>query len=132
MTNIQLSQENMKFVTERHLASLTIVTRTGRPHVTPVGFTWDQEANLIRVITWAGSTKVKLLERSPEPLRAAVCQVDGGRWITFEGNAIVSDNHERCQAGTSRYAERYSPPKDRGEDRRVIEISIDRVLGRNT
>ena len=132
MTNIQLSQENMKFVTERHLASLTIVTRTGRPHVTPVGFTWDQEAKIIRVITWAGSTKAKLLERSPEPLRAAVCQVDGGRWITFEGNAIVSDNHERCQAGTSRYAERYSPPKDRGEDRRVIEISIDRVLGRNT
>ncbi len=131
MAEITLSSENMEFVTERHLASLTIVTSSGRPHVTPVGFTWDEKENLVRIITWAGSTKAKLLDRSPEPLRAAVCQVDGGRWITFEGNATVTADPERCQEGTSRYAKRYSPPKDRGEDRRVIEICVDRILGRN-
>ena len=132
MAEITLSSENMEFVTERHLASLTIVTSSGRPHVSPVGFTWDEKENLVRIITWAGSTKAKLLDRSPEPLRAAVCQVDGGRWITFEGNATVTADLERCQEGTSRYAKRYSPPKDRGEDRRVIEIRVDRILGRNT
>ena len=82
MADILLSEEVIDFVTERHLASLTIVTPRGRPHVTPVGFTWDNEKNLVRVITWAGSTKVKILQRSQTPLRAAICQVDGGRWIT--------------------------------------------------
>ena len=69
MERIELSPEMTEFVTERHLASLTIVTPTGRPHVTPVGFTWDQERQLVRVITWAGSTKAKicLLYTSPSP-----------------------------------------------------------------
>ena len=132
MTEITLSQENMEFVTERHLASLTIVTPSGRPHVTPIGFTWDEQENLVRIITWAGSTKAKILQRSLSPLRAAVCQVDGGRWITFEGDATVTADPQRCSEGTKRYAKRYSPPKDRGEDRRVIEIRVDRLLGRNT
>ena len=132
MADILLSEEVIDFVTERHLASLTIVTPSGRPHVTPVGFTWDNEKNLVRVITWAGSTKVKILQRSQTPLRAAICQVDGGRWITFEGDATVTADPERCLEGTQRYAQRYSPPKDRGDDRRVIEILVDKVLGRKT
>lgn len=132
MEDILLSEEVIDFVAERHLASLTIVTPTGRPHVTPVGFTWDNEKNLVRVITWAGSTKVKILQRSQTPLRAAICQVDGGRWITFEGNATVIADPKRCLEGTQRYAQRYSPPKDRGDDRRVIEILVDKVLGRKT
>ena len=130
MELIELSPEMQKFVTERHLASLTIVTTTGRPHVTPVGFTWDQENQLIRVITWAGSTKVKILQRSEHPLKAAICQVDGGRWVTLEGTAVVSADELRCSEGTERYATRYSEPKDRGEDRRVIEITVNRILGR--
>ena len=61
MERIELSSEMTQFVTERHLASLTIVTPKGRPHVTPVGFTWDEERQLVRVITWAGSMKAKIL-----------------------------------------------------------------------
>ena len=41
MKRLELSPEMTQFVTERHLASLTIVTPKGRPHVTPVGFTWE-------------------------------------------------------------------------------------------
>ena len=130
MDRIELSPEMTEFVTERHLASLTIVTPTGRPHVTPVGFTWDQERQLVRVITWAGSTKAKILDKSVNPLRAAVSQVDGGRWITLEGSAIVTDDKEKCLEGTRRYAQRYSEPKNRGDDRRVIEVTIERVMGR--
>ena len=59
MEIIKLTPEMKNFVTERHLASITIVTPTGRPHVTPVGFTWDEETQLVRIITWAGSTKAK-------------------------------------------------------------------------
>ena len=130
MKKIELTPEMTQFVTERHLASLTIVTPKGRPHVTPVGFTWDEEQQLVRVITWAGSTKAKILDKAGNSLRAAVSQVDGGRWVTLEGSAVVTADEEKCREGTRRYAQRYSEPKDRGDDRRVIEVAIERVMGR--
>ena len=130
MKKTELTTEMKQFVTERHLASLTLVTPEGRLHVTPVGFTWDENQKLVRVITWAGSMKSKILTRADTPLRAAVSQVDGGRWITLEGKAIVTDDMERCLEGTRRYAQRYSEPKDRGDDRRVIELSVERIMGR--
>lgn len=125
----ELSPEMQAFVTARHLASLTIVRPDGRPHVTPVGFTWDAGAGLVRVITWNGSVKARLLHASG-PLRAAVCQVDGGRWVTLEGVAEITADPDRCQDGVERYAARYSEPKDRGADRRVVEIAVDKVMGR--
>ena len=130
MKKTELTTEMKQFVTERHLASLTLVTPEWRPHVTPVGFTWDENQKLVRVITWAGSMKSKILTRAGTPLSAAVSQVDGGRWITLEGKAIVTDDMERCLEGTRRYAQRYSEPKDRGDDRRVIELSVERIMGR--
>ena len=125
---IELTEAQTGFVTEPHLATLTLVRPDGTPHVTPVGFTWDAAAGLVRVITWSGSVKTRLLEASPRP--AAVSQVDGGRWITFEGRAEISADPDRCAEGVRRYAARYTPPKDRGPDRRVIEIAVSRVLGR--
>jgi PPOX class probable F420-dependent enzyme len=119
----------LAFLRERRLATLSIARGDGSPHVTPVGFTWDDEARLARVITWNGAFKTRLLERSG-PTRAALCQVDGGTWLTLEGDATVSADPARCEEGVRRYAARYGPPKDRGPDRRVIEIEIDRVLGR--
>ena len=116
METIELNPEMKKFVTERHLASLTIVTPEGRPHVTPVGFTWDSDSQLVRVITWAGSFKTKTLDRSETPLKAAISQVDGGRWITLEGTAVVTADKNRCAEGTKRYSTRYSKPKDRGSE----------------
>ncbi|MEM7285057.1 MAG: pyridoxamine 5'-phosphate oxidase family protein [Actinomycetota bacterium] len=127
---VDVSDAMAEFVRERHLASLTLVRADGRPHVTPVGFTWDDESGLARVITWDGSVKARLLVAAPDGLRAAVCQVDGGRWATMEGLAVVTADPDRCAEGVRRYAERYSEPKDRGADRRVIEIAVDRLLGR--
>ena len=124
---ISLPPETLEFVTERHLATLSVPRQDGSVHVTPVGFTWDADAGLARVITWNGSFKARLLEREG-PLRAAVCQVDGGRWLTLEGVATVTADPDRCAEGVRRYAERYRAPKDRGSDRRVIEIAVDRVL----
>ena len=124
-----LSDEVIQFLTDRHLASLTLIRPDGSPHVTPVGFTWDDEAKLARIITWEGSKKSRLLTESGGG-RAAVCQVDGGRWLTLEGPAVVTGDPDRAAEGVARYAERYRPPKDRGADRRVIEISVERIMGR--
>ncbi len=118
----------LEFLTVRHLATLTLLRPDGSPHVTPVGVTWDDESGLARVITWSGSAKSRLLERTGGG-RAAVCQVDGARWITLEGDALVTGDPERTAEAVRRYGERYRPPKDRGPDRRAIEITVDRVLG---
>jgi PPOX class probable F420-dependent enzyme len=116
------------FVRERHLATLTTVRADGSPHVAPVGFTWDDAAGLVRVITFASAAKVRHLRAQVQP-RAAVCQVDGGRWLTFEGPATVTDDPARVTEAVRRYAERYRQPGERA-DRVAVEITVDRILGR--
>ncbi|HKH06903.1 MAG TPA: PPOX class F420-dependent oxidoreductase [Acidimicrobiales bacterium] len=125
---LSLSPEAEAFVAEYHLATLTTLRPDGSPHVVAVGFTWDAGAGLARVITFAPSRKARNLVAAPGS-RAAVCQVDGGRWLTLEGPATVTDDPVRVAEGVRRYAERYRPPKER-DDRVVVEIAVDRVLGR--
>ena len=115
-----------EFLTERHLAILTLVRPDGRPHSTPIGFMWDEEAEVVKIITWSGSLKTRLLEK--ENLVGSIAQVDGGRWVTFEGSCSVSADPEVCKDAVERYARRYSPPKDRGADRRVITMTVSRIL----
>ncbi|HEU5152990.1 MAG TPA: PPOX class F420-dependent oxidoreductase [Iamia sp.] len=117
-----------EFLTERHLATLTTLRPDGTPHVVAVGFTWDAPAGLVRVITFAPSKKARNLVASPGT-RAAVCQVDGGRWLTLEGTATVTDDPDRVADAVRRYAERYRQPGER-DDRVAIEIQVDRILGR--
>jgi len=116
------------FLAEYHLATLTTLRADGTPHVVAVGFTWDAESGLARVITWAGSRKARNVAARPGSA-AAVCQVDRGRWLTLEGTATVTADPERVAEAVRRYAERYRDPKDR-DDRVVIEIAVARVLGR--
>ena len=122
-----LPTEARTFLEERHLATLTTLRADGSPHVVAVGFTWDDEAGLARVITFDGSQKVRNVVRSPS--RAALCQIDGGRWLTLEGAAEVTDDPGRVAEAVRRYAERYRTPGER-DDRVAIEVRVDRVLGR--
>ena len=124
----QLDDAALGFLRERHLATLTTMRPDGSPHVVAVGFTWDPDAGLARVITWETSKKARNVAAAPGG-RAVVSQVDGGRWLSLEGPAVVTTDPERCRDAERRYAERYREPKER-PDRAVIEISVDRVLGR--
>lgn len=124
-----LSDEVLSFLTERHLAILSLTTPDHPLHVSPVGFTWDGETNTARVITFVASKKVRLIE-AHQSVIAAVAQVDGGRWLALHGTATVSADPEVNADAERRYAERYRPPGDRGVDRRTIEITVDRILGR--
>lgn len=124
----QLPAAAVAFLTERHLATLTTTGRDGSPQVTPVGVTYDQRRRLARVITWAASVKARNVAADPGQ-RVAVCQVDGGRWLTIYGRATVTDESSAVGEAVRRYSERYRPPKDR-DDRVVIEIAVDRLVGR--
>jgi F420H(2)-dependent biliverdin reductase len=123
-----LPDDVLAFLDERHLGTLTTLRPDGSPPVVAIAFTWDDEAGLARVISFAGSRKARNLLSSPGS-RAAVCQVDGGRWLTLEGPAAVTDDPGRVAEAVRRYAERYRPPNERA-DRVAIEIRVDRVLGR--
>lgn len=122
----QPGDEVLAFLRERHLATLTTLRADGSPHVVPVGFGYHPDERVVRVITFAGSQKAKNAERGT---RAAVSQVDGGRWLTLEGEArLVTDPHGIARA-VAAYAERYRQPSQR-DDRVAIEIAVDRMLGR--
>jgi len=123
----RLSPEVLAFLAERHLATLTTVRADGTPHVVPVGFSYDAPSRRARVITFAGSTKARLLAAGPRP--AALSQVDGGRWLTLEGTAEVTDDPDRVAAAVAGYAARYRPPSDR-VDRVAVELQVIRILGR--
>jgi len=116
----------LEFLTERHLATLTTLRADGSPHVVPVGFGYDAEARIARIISFAGSQKVVNAMRGG---RAAVSQVDGGRWLTLEGTVTATDDPGRVAAAVAAYAARYREPSDR-PDRIAIEIRVDRILGR--
>lgn len=124
----QLSETARLFLAERHLATFTTRRSGGEPQVTPVGFTYDERTQLARVITWSDSWKTKHVLRDPSQV-VALCQVDGGRWLTLYGTAMASLDPTRTAEGVRRYAERYRQPKER-DDRVVIEISITRIVGR--
>ncbi len=121
-----LAPELLVFLTERHLATLTTLRGDGSPHVVPVGVTFDPDTATARVITSGGSAKARHVRDGQS--RVAVCQVDGRRWLTLEGTAVVRDDAASVADAEARYARRYRTPRE-NPARVVIEISVDRVLG---
>lgn len=116
------------FVTERHLATLTTLRPDGTPHVVPVGFTWDPDAGVLLITTRDGSAKVRNVDAAAGAARVAVCQVDGGRWLTFEGVATVVRDPDEVSDAMRRYAVRYRTLHH--DPRRVVlRVAVDRVLG---
>jgi PPOX class probable F420-dependent enzyme len=121
-----LTASQLEFICENHLATLTTLRADGSPHVVPVGFTYDPDQNLVRVITFAKSMKAR---HAAQGGRAVVSQVDRGRWITIEGSVRLRTEADIVAQAVEAYAGRYRQPKVR-EDRVVIEILIDKVMGR--
>ncbi len=116
----------LAFLSERHLATLTTLRADGSPHVVPVGVTFDPATRTARVITSGTSAKARHVRNGQG--RVAVCQVDGRRWLTLEGTAVVSDDAGSVADAVARYALRYRQPRE-NPARIVLEISVDRILG---
>ena len=121
-----LDPETIAFLTERHLATLTTLRSDGSPHVVAVGFSYDAEAGLVRIITGGTSQKVRNIDRGS---RAAVCQIDGGRWLSLEGPAVIRRDEPAIAEAVRRYGERYQPARP-NDTRVAIEIAVERILGR--
>lgn len=118
-----LTDDALSFLREYHLATLSTLGRRGRIHTVPVGFTYED--GVVRIIGSRGTQKFVNAERSG---RAAVCSVDGGRWISFEGAARVTDDPTAVAHAVELYAARYRQPRVNPE-RVVLEMTVERVLG---
>jgi PPOX class probable F420-dependent enzyme len=121
-----LTPSQLEFMRENLLATLTTLRADGSPHVVPVGFTFDTDNNIVRVITFAKSMKAR---HAAQGGRAVVSQVDRGRWITLEGTVQLRTEADVVAKAVEAYAARYRQPKVR-EDRVVVEITVDKVMGR--
>jgi len=119
---MDLSPALQEFIAERHLAVLTTLRADGSIHTVPVGFTVGD--GVVRVITFAPSVKARNARRGG---RANITQIDGARWVAFEGPVRVLDDADSVAAAVAAYARRYRQPKER-DDRVVIEIEVDRVM----
>ncbi|MGW0198060.1 TIGR03618 family F420-dependent PPOX class oxidoreductase [Nonomuraea sp. NPDC003201] len=114
------------FWQERHLCTLSTTRPDGPPHVVPVGATLDLATSIARVITSGTSVKAGLIGADGAPV--ALCQVDGRRWSTLEGRAVLRTEPEQVADAEHRYAARYKPPRP-NPARVVVEIQVTRVLG---
>ncbi|MFE4665614.1 pyridoxamine 5'-phosphate oxidase family protein [Streptomyces sp. NPDC056716] len=120
----------LSFWRERHVCTMTTIRPDGTPHVVPVGVTYDPQARLARVITDRATAKARHVAAAGEGgARVAVCQVDGRRWATLEGRAVVRAEPEHVAEAEQRYAERYRTPSV-NPTRVVIEITVTRAMGR--
>ena len=127
---LRLNPEQLVFVTERHLGTLTTLRADGSPHVTPVAFMWDAATGAAVMTTERTSAKaVNARRRGPGggPPRAAICQVDGGRWLTIEGTIQVHDDAAAVADAVARHARRYHPLEP-DPARVVLRLTADRVL----
>lgn len=120
-----ITDVGQEFLSDRHLATLTTLRADGTPHVTPVGFTWDAAAGVARVICGGGSQKATNARRGG---LAALCQVDGGRWLTLEGMVQVSEEPNDVADAVARYAARYRQPRV-NPTRVVLQLAVRRLLG---
>ncbi|HET6533480.1 MAG TPA: PPOX class F420-dependent oxidoreductase [Actinoplanes sp.] len=123
------SAQLREFWTERHLCTLTTLRADGSPHVVAVGATLDPEAGIARVITSGASAKVRHVLAGQQ--RVAICQVDGRRWSTVEGTAVIRTDPASVRDAEQRYAARYRPPRP-NPARVVIEVTVTAVLGSAT
>jgi len=148
---IHLTPEQHVFVIERHVATLTTLRPDGSPHVVPVAFTWDAATGVAWMTSEDGSAKVRNVEAAQGKgpagagpvgagpagagpvgtgtgARGALCQVSGGRWVTFEGELTVSRDPAVIADAERRHAVRYGP-LDPDPRRVVLRLVVDRALG---
>ena len=102
----ELSEAGIEFVRERHIGTLSTLAPRGGIHAVAVGFTLHD--GLLRIITSRVSQKVRNVRRDGT---ATISQVDGARWLSFQGTATVHDDPDEVALAVGFYAERYRQPR---------------------
>ena len=122
-------KEFARFWSRPHVCTLATLRRDGSPHVVPVNAVLDLDTAVARVLTSGHSAKARHVRGAGEGgARVAVMQVEGRRWSTLEGLAVVRDDAASVADAEHRYAQLYHTPRV-NPARVVLEIALTRVLG---
>ena len=119
----ELTAAGAEFVRERHLGTLSTISKWGGIHAVPVGFTFHD--GIVRIITSRTSQKVQNVLRTET---ATVSAVDGARWIAFQGIATVHDDPAEVARAVAFYADRYRQPRVNPQ-RVAIHLVPSRLMG---
>ncbi|MFR9730759.1 pyridoxamine 5'-phosphate oxidase family protein [Saccharopolyspora sp. MS10] len=123
------SESFREFWAEPHVCTLTTIRPDGTPHVVPVNATLDLATGTARVLCSSGSHKARLVRAAGRAgARVALCQVDGRRWATLEGLAVVREDPEFRADAEARATARYRKPPRPNPDRVVLRITLTRAL----
>jgi F420H(2)-dependent biliverdin reductase len=123
------SSEFLDFWRERRLCTVTTVRPDGTPHVVPMGVVLDPGADTAWAITSGQSRKARNIRAAgPDGAPLAACQVEGRRWSTVEGRAVLLDDPDAVGEAEQRYAARYKVPRVNPQ-RVAVRIAVTRVLG---
>lgn len=122
-TLADLTEDGRRFVSDRHLATLSTIGPTELIHAVAVGFTVAD--GVVRIITGDGTQKVRNVERDG---RATVAQVSGPQWLSIAGRAVIERDPAAVRRAEELYTERYRPPRVNPK-RVVIRIEPERVMG---
>ncbi len=124
-----LSDELREWLTaELRYPVLAVLTTDGAPSQSVMWFALDpDQPDTILMNTKVGRAKDRYLRRDP---RVSLCFEDGTDYVTIEGRAELSDDHEKALANIWAMARRYG----QGEgsfamgDRVDITVHVERVI----
>jgi PPOX class probable F420-dependent enzyme len=107
---------------------MATIGKDGMPSLSVIWFDLDPERDdVVLLNTLAGRVKDRHLRRDP---RMSLCFVDGTDYVTIEGRAELSDDHEKALANIWAMAHRYGEGEGSFAmgDRVDITVHVERVI----
>jgi PPOX class probable F420-dependent enzyme len=120
--------EARAFLSEHHNAVLTTFRRDGRPQMSPVGATVDEQGRVI-VSTRAPAMKTRNLRRDPRVSVLVMNRGFYGDWAQVEGTAEIVEQPEAIELLVD-YYRRMAGEHDDWDEYRAAMVAEQRVLVR--
>ena len=120
--------EAREFLREHHNAVLATFRRDGRPQMSPVGATVDEQGRVI-VSTRAPAMKTRNLRRDPRVSLIVLNRGFYGDWVQVEGTAEIVEQPEAIELLVD-YYRRMAGEHDDWDDYRAAMVEEQRVLVR--
>ena len=114
-----------EFLSTRAFGSLNSIDETNNLHTAVVGFHFDKNKKIIRIISQKKSIKVKNIIQNNN---VSLSQIRDNKWLSFIGTATIKYDQESIKLATDAYTLRYEKPSE-NPDRIAIEISVKKILG---
>ena len=122
------AEEARAFLREHHNAVLATFRRDGRPQMSPVGATVDEQGRVI-VSTQGPSAKARNLRRDPRVSLVALNRGFYGDWVQVEGTAEIVEQPESIELLVD-YYRRMAGEHDNWDEYRAAMVAEQRVLVR--